>query len=99
MSAQTPPRRPPQRATLQPRFTLTLFYFFVFFLLYSLLLASLDLMEVWRTLPPEPAQQEAAKEAAKEAVQGRLWMPLLAAMVTTGIGLYAGLLPGARFKD
>jgi ABC-type phosphate transport system permease subunit len=99
MSAQPPPRRRPRRATLRPRFTLSLFYLFLFFMLYGLLLVSLDLYEVWRTLPPGPEQQEAAREVAREAVQGRLWMPLLAALVTTGLGIYAGVLPGTRFED
>jgi hypothetical protein len=97
MSAQPPPR--PRRATLQPRFTLSLLYLFVFFMLYCLLLVSPALFEVARTLPPGPEQQETAREVAKQAIQPRLWMAGLAAVVTTGLGLYAGVLPGTRSKD
>lgn len=97
MSAQPPPR--PRRATLKPRFTLSLLYFFIFFMLYCLLLVSPALFEVARTMPPGPEQQEIAREVAKEAIQPRLWMAALAAIVTTGLGLYAGVLPGTQFKD
>jgi ABC-type phosphate transport system permease subunit len=96
MSAHPPyPRRPP-RATFQPRFTIGLLYVVAFFLLYSLLLAAPALFEVANALPPGPEQQEAASRAAKEAVQSRLWMAGVAALVTTAIGIRAGVLPGTR---
>ena len=96
MSAQPPyPSRPP-RATFQPRFTVGLLYVVAFFLLYCLLLAAPALIEVTRGMPPGPEQQEAAARAAKEAVQSRLWMAGVAALLTTAIGIRAGVLPGTR---
>jgi TctA family transporter len=94
MAAQPPyPSRPP-RTTFQPRFTLGLLYLIAFFLLYCLLLAAPALIEIANSVPPGPEQQEAAARAAKEAVQSRLWMAGLAALVTTAIGIRAGVLPG-----
>ena len=96
MSAQPPhPSRPP-RATFQPRFTLGLLYLVAFFVVYCLLLAAPALIEVANSVPPGPEQQEAAAHAAKEAVQSRLWMAGVAALVTTAIGIRAGVLPGTR---
>ena len=94
MSAQPPyPTRPP-RATFQPRFTIGLLYVVAFFLLYCLLLAAPALIEVANSVPPGPEQQEAATRAAKEAVQSRLWIAGVAALVTMAIGIRAGVLPG-----
>ncbi len=96
MPAHPPPRRRPQRPTLRPRFTLSILYLFVFFMLYALLLVSPALFDVAQSLPPGPEQQEVARQVAKQAAQPRLWMAALAAVVTTGIGIYAGVLPGMR---
>ncbi len=84
------------RPVFQPRFTIGLFYLVGFFMLYSLLLAAPALIEVARTVPPGPEQQEIAREAAREALHSRLWISALAALVTTGAGIRAGVLPGTR---
>ncbi|MDH3211761.1 MAG: hypothetical protein OEM05_04670 [Myxococcales bacterium] len=95
MSTQPPyPGRRP-RTTFQPRFTLGLLYLVAFFVLYCLLIAAPALIEVANDVPPGPEQQEAAARAAKEAVQSRLWMAGLAALVTTALGIRARVLPGA----
>jgi TctA family transporter len=94
MSAQPPyPSRPP-RATFQPRFTLGLLYLVAFFVVYCLLLAAPALIDVANSMPPGPDQQEAAARAAQEALQSRLWIAGVAALVTTAIGIRAGVLPG-----
>jgi TctA family transporter len=96
MSAQPPYPSRPRRATFQPRFTLGLLYLVAFFVVYCLLLAAPALIEVANSVPPGPEQEEAAARAAKEAVQSRLWMAGVAALVTTAIGIRAGVLPGTR---
>ncbi len=96
MSATPPhPTRSP-RPAFQPRFTIGLFYLVAFFMLYGLVLAAPALIEVANTVPPGPEQQAIAKQAAKEAVQSRLWMAGVAAVVTVALGIRAGVLPGTR---
>jgi TctA family transporter len=95
--AAEPPLPSRRRAPpFQPRFTIGLIYLVLFFALYCLLLAAPALIEVANTVPPGPEQQEAAERAAKEAVQSRLWMAGLAALVTTALGIRTGVLPGTR---
>ena len=65
-------------------------------MLYALMLAAPALIEVARTVPPGPEQQEIAKQAAKEALQSRLWMAAVAAIATVALGIRAGVLPGTR---
>jgi len=78
----------------RPRFTLTLLYVFFFTLAYGLAFVAPALWEVWRSLPPGPAQQEAARQAAQGAVHLRL--ALLAAIATTALGAWARVLPGLK---
>lgn len=87
----TPTRRP---SLPRPRFTLGVIYLMGFFFAYCFALAAPALWQVLRTVPPGPEQQEIAAQAAQQAVQSRLWIALLAAAATTGIGLAKGLLPG-----
>ncbi len=49
------------RPPFQPRFTLGLFYLFVFFFLYCILLVSPQLYEAARSVPPGPEQEEVTK--------------------------------------
>ena len=80
MSSPRAPRHPP--ATFQPRFTLSLFYFFGFFFVYCLALIAPALIEVARTLPPGPEQQKLAEEVTREALgRNRLWIAGLLAAV------------------
>ena len=83
-------------ATFRPRFTLTILYFFAFLLLFCIAITAPALFEVLRSTPPGPEQQAIAREAARRAVGP--WLPLaaLAALVVTGIGIYARALPGFR---
>jgi hypothetical protein len=86
-------------ATFRPRFTLTILYFCAFLLLFCAALALPALFEVWRTLPPGPEQEAAAREAARRAVGPRLPIAVLAALATTAIGLAARVLPGLRGRQ
>lgn len=83
-------------ATFRPRFTLTILYFAAFLLLFCAALAAPALVEVLRTTPPGPEQEAIAREAARRAVGPHLPIAVLAALVVTGIGIYARLLPGFR---
>lgn len=88
-----PTSRPPP---FQPRFTLSLFYLAAFFVLYCLVLVSPALLEVLRTVPHGPDQQQAATEAARQAIRGKLLFALLAALASVAIGGRTGWLPGMR---
>lgn len=99
--APLPPRRPGSEATFRPRFTLLLLYLALFFVGFALLLALPDLLEAYRSLPPgegplTPEELEVARRAAHEALRGRLGFALLAAVATTGLGAWRGVLPGLR---
>jgi hypothetical protein len=89
------PRRPP---VFQPRFTVGLLYLCLFFFLYALLIVAPPLWDMWQSLPPGAEEDEQvlaqASELARGVVQPRLWIALAAALLTTGLGSYAGLLPG-----
>lgn len=91
---EPPSARARGASRFRPRFTLTLLYVFLFTLLYGLVFVAPSLWQVWRTLPPGPAQQEAARDAAHAAVHLRL--ALFAAIGTTALGAWARVLPGLR---
>jgi hypothetical protein len=84
------------RARFQPRFTLTLLYLFLLFYLYMRVIAAPALFEVWRSVPPGPAQDAAADAAARAALQGRVWIAFVAALVSVALLAYANVLPGIR---
>lgn len=90
------PGDPRSRPPFQPRFTLGLFYLFVFFFLYCLLLVSPQLYEAAQSVPPGPEQEEVAKQMVREAIRPRLWIALVASVATTAIGARSGWLPGMR---
>ena len=92
--------RPPPRggATFRPRFTLTILYFFAFLLLFCAALAAPALYRVWQSVPPGPEQEMIAREAARRALSARVPLAALAALVATGIGVYARALPGFRAR-
>ncbi len=77
-----------------------LVYLFAFFFAYCMLLVALPLIEIYRSLPPGSSEGdlELAARVAQDAVQPRLWIALAAAVVTTGLGGYAGVLPGLRSR-
>ena len=85
-------RAPPFR----PVFSLTLAYFAGFFLLFCLLIVAPALVEVAREGEPSPEMEARAQIAAHDAIQGRLPLAMIAALVATGIGAYARVLPGLR---
>lgn len=95
MSSPLPRRRPP---AFEPRFTLGLLYLTGFFFLYALLIVAPPLWELWQSLPPGAAEDEQAlaqaRELARETVRPRLWIAVAAALLTTALGSYAGVLPG-----
>ncbi len=96
MSARLPRRpRPP---SFQPRFTLGLLYLGGFFFLYALLIVAPPLWELWRSLPPgaEADEQALARaaELARQSVRPHLAIALAAALATTALGSWTGLLPG-----
>jgi hypothetical protein len=97
MREGTPGARP--RATFQPRITISILYFVMFFAAILWLIALPALLDVARTVPPGPEQQEAAREAARVAVRPRLLAAFFLALVITGLGIYTGWLPGTRRPD
>jgi hypothetical protein len=96
MSQPPPPTRrraPPFR----PRFTITLFYLFGFFVAYGLLLAAPALIEVLDKIPPGPEQEEAAKRVTQDALRApRIYIVAGLALVTTAVGARFGWLPGTN---
>lgn len=92
-----PLRRRPE--PFRPNFTLTLIYFALFVLVYGMLLV---LPALWPLLSQPVAaggEQQLMAEAnalAREAARGRLGVVLLAAIATTGLGAWAGVLPGVK---
>jgi hypothetical protein len=74
----------------------TLAYFAGFFLLFCLLIVAPALVEVAREGEPSADMEARAQTAAHDAIQGRLPLALVAALVATGIGAYARVLPGLR---
>jgi hypothetical protein len=93
-----PPRR--RASPFQPRFTITLFYLFGFFVLYALLLAAPALLEVFEKMPPGPEQEAMAKRVTQDALRApRIWVVAGLALITTALGARAGWLPGARKPD
>jgi hypothetical protein len=100
MSEVPPPRAP--RAVFRPRFTLTLVYLVFFFFLFGLIIALPDLLAGARELGPgpeelAPEELERAREITRGALAGgRLLIALGLAVIVTGLGSYARLLPGLR---
>lgn len=88
-----PPR---SGAAFRPRFTVTILYFVAFLLLFCAAFATPALLEVLRSMPPGPEQQDAAREAARRAVGPRLPIAALAALATTAVGVLTRRLPGTR---
>jgi hypothetical protein len=87
------------RATFQPRITISLLYFLMFFFAILWLIALPALLEVARNFSPGPEQQEAATQAVRTAVRPWLLAALGLALVVTGLGIYTGWLPGTRRPD
>jgi len=102
LGRMTEPVRPPRdprtrpRATFKPRFTVMLLYLFVFFFLYCFALVAPALWDVLQSLPPGPAQEEAARQAARETLRPRLLLAVVAAVLTVAAGSWKGHLPGTR---
>ena len=96
-----PPRRS-SRPVFRPRFTLSLLYLAFFFVLFGMLFALPDLLEGARALGPgpeelTPEELDRARETAREALRGgRLMIALGLAVIATGLGSYARVLPGLR---
>lgn len=86
----------------RPRFTLMLLYLAFFFILFGLLFGLPDLVEEARHLGPGPDEltsEELAPAVAtmREALAGgRLYVVLGLAVIATGLGSYARVLPGLR---
>ena len=85
-----------ERAVFRPQFTLGLLYAVAIFFLYCLLLVMPELLDVMRSVPPGPAQEEAAREAAYEATRRRLPWALVATILTLIVAAYTRALPGMR---
>jgi len=98
--SQQPPDPPYYRKTggnaFEPRFTLSIFYLFGFFFFFCMLLVSPALLDVWRNVPPGPAQEEAARTVAQEVVRPRMWIAGVLTVVATVGGVYYRVLPGFR---
>lgn len=87
---------PPPRATFQPRFTLSLLYFCVLFLLYCVVLVLPELSQIEPPSGPEQAEavKQAAAEAARAAIRPRLPIALVLTLGTLFLGARFRLLPG-----
>ena len=100
MSEAPSPRS--RQPVFRPRFTLTLLYLAFFFLLFGMVFALPDLLEGARNLGPgpeelSPEELARARDTAREALQGgRLLVALALAVIATGLGSYARILPGLR---
>jgi hypothetical protein len=88
--------RVPSSRAFQPSFTLSLLYFFAFFFGFCFVLVAPELWRVLDAVPPGPEQQAAAREAARTALPPRLGTALGLAMLATGVGIWARVLPGLR---
>ncbi len=98
------PRRRPRPPVFQPRFTIGLLYLCGFFFAYALLIVAPPLWELWQSLPPGAEADEQAlaraSELARERLRPHLAIALAAALATTALGSWTGLLPGTgRFQD
>ena len=84
------------------RTTFTFLSVVVAFFLFGLLLALPDLLEGARNLGPgpeelTPEELDRARDTARDALRGgRLLLALALAVVVTGLGAYARVLPGLR---
>ena len=98
---EAPPRRSAQ-PVFRPRFTLSILYLAFFFFLFGMLFALPDLLEGARNLGPGPEELTPdelarARDATRGALQGgRLQVALALAVIVTGLGSYARVLPGLR---
>jgi len=96
------PSRRSRRPAFRPRFTLTLLYLAFFFVLFAMILALPDLLEGARNLGPgpkelTPEELARARDMTRDALQGgRLLVALALAVIATGLGSYARVLPGLR---
>jgi hypothetical protein len=93
--------RPPRPPAFSPRYTLLLLYFAVFVVGYGLLFALPSLLDAYRALPAgsgelTPEELARAEEAAHTALTGRVPVVVGAALVTLGLAVWRGLLPGLR---
>lgn len=88
----------PRPRSSQPRltFTVSLFWFFALFLIWSLALVSPTLVRLSREQTPGPAFEATVREEVRSAVRPRLPWAFAGALVTTALLLRAGALPGAR---
>ncbi len=90
-----------EKAVFRPNFTLSILYLIFFFFCYALLFMYPDLSEFARTLPPSTPLEEANAKMgayAKSLIGPRLIWMLGAALATTALGIYSGVLPGVRPK-
>jgi hypothetical protein len=96
------PSRRGRRPVFRPRFTLTLLYLAFFFFLFGLIFSLPDLLEGARHLGPgpeelTPEELARARDTGREALAGgRLLVALGLAVIVTGLGAYARVLPGLR---
>jgi hypothetical protein len=98
---ETPSHRV-SRPVFRPRFTLTLVYVACFFVLFGLIFALPDLLQGARDLGPGPQELtseelDQARDIARNALRGgRLLVALALAVIATGLGAYARVLPGLK---
>jgi hypothetical protein len=90
-----------KKAVFRPNFTLSIVYLFLFFFIYSMLFMLPALRDFSNTLPLSMPLEEANAEIAayaKGLIGPRLIWMLGAALTTTALGIYSGVLPGVRPK-
>ena len=83
----------------QPRFTVMLLYLVALSFVYCFAIASPILFRFYQigsAGTAGPQEQAMLAEAMREALRGRLWIAVVAAALTTGLGSWARVLPGLR---
>ena len=90
-----PPRSArPKPPPFRPRFTLGLFYFAGFVVLFELLQVLPSLIDLLGTMEPGPEQQAAAERLVRD--ESNLRLSLVLALAATALGSWLGVLPGTK---
>ncbi len=98
---ESPQRKNRSKVRFRPNFTLSILYLIGFFALFSFLFLMPPLIEFADSLPSGISEDEAVamrNEFASKKLGPLLGWMLVAATTVTGLGIYAGILPGTKRK-
>ena len=94
-TAGAPPRRDrPRPPPFRPRFTIGLFYFAAFFVLFEFLQVLPSLIDVLDSMEPGPAMQAEAERILRD--ESNLGLTFVLALAATALGSWYGVLPGTK---